>query len=163
VIAKRGDIDTGLRALRGELEQAGEARFLPRFLPLLGEMVTCLGQAGEVGRGLEIVDEALVRCEARDELWYMAELLRIKGELAILEGAAEVAAEGHFARALDVARRQQALSWELRAATSLARLWKDQRRIAEGRELLGSVYGRFMEGFDTADLRAAKSLLVRLT
>jgi predicted ATPase len=163
VIAKRGDIDAGLRALRGELEQAGEARFLPRFLPLLGEMVACLGKAGEVGHGLEIVDEALARCEARDELWYMAELLRIKGELAILEGAAGAAAEGLFARALEFARRQQALSWELRAATSLARFWKAQQRVAEGRELLSSVYARFTEGFDTADLQEAKSLLVNLT
>ena len=159
VIARRGDIGTGLQALRGELEQAGEARFLPRFLPLLGEMAACLGKAGEIGRGLEIVEEALARCEARDELWYMAELLRMKGELAILEDAAGPAAEGHFARALEFARRQQALSWELRAATSLARLWKKQQRIAEGHELLGSVYARFTEGFDTQDLKEAKGLL----
>ena len=87
VIAKRGDLGAGLRALRGALEQAGEARFLPRFLLLLGELAACLGKAGEVGLGLETVDETLARCEARDERWYLAELLRIKGELVILEGA----------------------------------------------------------------------------
>jgi predicted ATPase/DNA-binding winged helix-turn-helix (wHTH) protein len=164
VIAKRGDLDAGLRALRGGLEQAGEARFLPRFLLLLGEMAACLGKAGEVGLGLETVEEALARCEARNELWYVAELLRIKGELVILEGAANAAAaaERHFQRALDWARREQALSWELRTATSLARQWRDQHRVAEARELLGSVYGRFTEGFETSDLRRAKGLREQL-
>jgi predicted ATPase len=164
VIAKRGGIGTGLQALRGGLEQSGEARFLPRFLLLLGELAACLGEAGEVGLGLETVEETLARCEARDERWYVAELLRIKGELTILEGApdAAAAAEGHFLQALDCARAQGALSWELRAATDLARLWRNQHRAAEAHELLGSAYGRFTEGFDTADLREAKSLLEEL-
>ena len=164
VIARRGDITGGLQALRGGLEQAGEARFLPRFLLLLGELASCLGDAGEIALGLETVEETLARCEVRDERWYVAELLRIKGELTILEGApdAAAAAEGHFLRALDYARSQGALSWELRASASLARLWRDQDRAAEARELLGSVYGRFTEGFDTGDLREAKSLLEEL-
>jgi predicted ATPase/DNA-binding winged helix-turn-helix (wHTH) protein len=160
VIAKRGDLGAGLRALRGGLEEAGEARFLPRFLLLLGELAACLGKAGEVGLGLETIDETLARCEARDERWYVAELLRIKGELVIMEGAADAAtsAEGLFLRALDWAGRQQALAWELRAAMSLARLWRDRHRATEARELLGPVYGRFTEGFATADLRQAKNL-----
>jgi predicted ATPase/class 3 adenylate cyclase/DNA-binding winged helix-turn-helix (wHTH) protein len=163
VVAKRGDIDAGLRALRGGLEQAGEARFLPRFLLLLGEMAACLGKAGEVGVGLQTVEETLARCEARDELWYAAELLRIKGELVIMKGAsAAAAAEGHFLSALDWAGRQQALSWELRTATSLARLWRDQHRVADAREKLRPVYDRFTEGFATADLQTAKSLLEQL-
>ncbi len=98
----------------------GDARFLPRFLLLLGELAMCLGEAGEVAPGLATVVE------------------------------------------LDRAGRQQALSWELRTATSLARPWRDQNRAAEARELLGSVYDRFTEGFDTADLRQAKSLLEHL-
>jgi hypothetical protein len=161
VIAKRGDIGAGLRALRGALDQAGEAKFLPRFLLLLGELAACLAKAGEVGLGLETIDETLTRSEARGELWYVAELLRIKGELVILEGAtdATTAAEGHFLRALDWAAGQQALSWQLRTATSLARLWGDQNRVAEARELVAAVYGRFTEGFATPDLRAARSLL----
>ena len=164
VIAKRGDIAGGVHALRRGLEQAGDARFLPRFLLLLGEFAACLGEAGEVAPGLATVEETLARCEARDERWYMAELLRIKGDLIILEGAADApaAAEGHFMRALEWAGQQQALSWELRTATSLARLWRDQNRAQEAHELLGSVYGRFTEGFDTADLREAKSLLRHL-
>ncbi len=164
VLAKRGDIAGGLRALRGGLEQAGDARFLPRFMLLLGGLAVCLGEAGEVAQGLATVEETLARCEARDERWYVAELLRIKGELAILEGAADAAAaaEGYFLRALDCARPQGAMSWELRAAVCLARLWRDQHRAAEAREILRSVYGRFTEGFDTADLREAKNLLEEL-
>jgi hypothetical protein len=164
VIARRGDIAAGLQALRSGLEQAGEARFLPRFLLLLGELAACLGEAGEIALGLETVEETLARCEARGERWYVTELLCIKGELRILEGApdAAAAAEGHLLEALDCARAQGALSWGLRAATDLARLYRDQRRAAEARELLGAVYGRFTEGFDTADLRAAGSLLQEL-
>jgi predicted ATPase/DNA-binding winged helix-turn-helix (wHTH) protein len=164
VAARRGDAGAGLQALRGGLEQAGNARFLPRFLLLLGELAACLGQAGEVAPGLAIVEEMLARCEARDEGWYIAELLRIRGELILLEGAADAAAvaEQHFRRALDLAHRQDALFWELRAATSLARLWLDRYRAAEARALLEPVYGLFTEGFATADLRQAKCLLDQL-
>jgi predicted ATPase/class 3 adenylate cyclase/DNA-binding winged helix-turn-helix (wHTH) protein len=164
VVAKRGNLGAGLRALRGGLEEAGEARFLPRFLLLLGELAACLGKAGEIALGLETIDETLARCEARDERWYVAELLRIKGELVILEGAADAAtsAEGLFLRALDWAGRQQALAWELRTSTSLARLWRDRHRATEARELLGPVYGRFTEGFATADLQQAKDLWEKL-
>jgi len=164
VMVKRGDIAAGLLVLRSELSQAGDNRVLPRYLVLLGELAECLGQAGEVALGLETVDDTLARCERNDERWYIAELLRIKGELIILQGGADAAAaaEGHFLPALDWAGRQQALSWELRTATSLALLWKDQHRVAEARELLGSVYSRFTEGFETADLRRAKTLLEQL-
>jgi predicted ATPase len=161
VIAKRGAIDAGLGALRGGLEEAGQARFLPRFLLLLGELAACLGSAGEVALGLQTVDEAIARCEARDERWYVTELLRGKGELFLLQGgpAAAAAAEGYFRQALDWARRQGALSWELRAARSLARLLGDKGRFADATALLQPVYDRFTEGFDTADLKAAKALL----
>jgi predicted ATPase len=164
VAARRGDFSAGLRTLRAAIEQAGEARFLPRFLLLLGEFAECLGEAGNVAMALETVDEALARCEARGEGWYIAELLRIRGELILLEGAADAAAaaEKYFLRALDRARRQDALCWELRAATSLARLWKDRHRAAEARDLLGPVYGCFTEGFETTDLRLAKTLLGQL-
>ena len=88
-------------------------------------------------------------------------MLRVKGELILLRRApgTAAAAEDHFQQALDWARRQGALSWELRAATSLARLWGDHDRIDEARELLAPMYDRFTEGFDTADLKAAKALL----
>jgi predicted ATPase len=88
-------------------------------------------------------------------------LLRIKGELFLLQGAsgAAAAAGGFFQRALDFAHRQGALSWELRAATSFARLLRDQDRSAEAAALLQPIYDRFTEGFATADLRAARALL----
>ena len=164
VIAKRGDMDAGLRALRDGLQQAGEARFLPRFLLLLGELAACLGKADEISLGLETVDEALSRCKARDESWYLPELLRIKGELILLENAtaAPAVAEKHFRDALDWAHRQGALSWELRTATSLAGLLTDRHRTTEARELLGPVCDRFTEGFATADLQMAKNLLQQL-
>src|SRR5215475_5500074 len=91
VIAKRDDLGAGLQILRSGLEQAGDARFLPRFLLLVGELAACLGRAGEAASGLAIAEDTLARCEARDELWYVAELLRIKGELLLLEGAADAA------------------------------------------------------------------------
>jgi predicted ATPase len=91
----------------------------------------------------------------------MAELVRVKGELLLLQGApgAAAAAEDHFRQALDWARRQGALSWELRAATSLARLLRDQGHSADARALLKPVFEGFTEGYDTADLKAARALL----
>jgi predicted ATPase len=91
----------------------------------------------------------------------MAELLRIKGDLVLLQGApgAAAGAEVHFRQALDCARLQGALSWEVRVATSLAGLLRDQGRSAEAAALLQPVYDRFTEGFDTADLNAARVLL----
>jgi predicted ATPase len=147
--------------LRSGLEEAGEARFLPRFLLLLGEVAACLGTAGEMALGLETVDDAITRCEARDEGWYIAELFRIRGELVLLQGGAGgvAAAERNFGRALDRARRHDAPSWELRAATSLARLWCDQGSSPDARGILQPVYDRFTEGFETADLRSARALL----
>ena len=93
----------------------------------------------------------------------LAELLRVKGELVLLAGhdAAGIAQE-HFQRSLGLARDQAALAWELRTATSLAGLWKRQRRTSQARALLAPVYGRFTEGLDTTDVVAAKALLKTL-
>ena len=124
-------------------------------------MAEALGRAGHIADGLAAIEEATARSERSEERWVIAELLRIKGELFLLQGApgAAAAAEGHFRQAVDWARRQGALSWELRAATSLARLLSDQGRSADAAALLQPVYERFTEGFDTADLKAAKALL----
>ena len=93
----------------------------------------------------------------------MAELMRVKGELLLSQGApGAAAAEDHFRQALDWARRQGALSWELRAATSLARLLRNQGRPADAIACLQPVYDRFTEGFDTTDLITAKQLLDKL-
>src|SRR5712671_1205477 len=94
------------------------------------------------GRGTRGVDEALAGSESNEERWCIAELLRVKGQLVLLEDAPDGAAmaEDHFRQALDWAQRQGALSWELRAATSLARMWRTQDRNKEARELLVSVH-----------------------
>jgi predicted ATPase len=111
--------------------------------------------------GLAAVNEAIDRSEHTEERGRMAELLRIKGELLLPQRAPGVttAAEDHFRQALDWARQQGALSWELRAATSFARLLCDQGRSADVFALLQPVYDRFTEGFDTADLKTANALL----
>jgi predicted ATPase len=95
--------------------------------------------------------------------WCDAEVNRIAGEVALKSPERDAAkAEGYFQRALIVARQQQAKSWELRAAMSLARLWRDQGKVRQARELLAPVYGWFTEGFDTRDLKEAKALLEEL-
>jgi predicted ATPase len=161
LVIRRGDLVTGLQLLRAGLDELGEATSALRFPTFLGEMAEALGHAGQIADGLAVIEEAIVRSERTEERWVIAELLRIKGELLLLQGApgAPAAAEGHFRQALDWARRQGALSWELRAATSLARLLSDQGRSADATALLQPVYDQFTEGFDTADLKAAKTLL----
>jgi predicted ATPase/DNA-binding winged helix-turn-helix (wHTH) protein len=162
LLIKRGDHDAGLRLLRAGRDEFGEGRVDWRLATfrdaLAGE---ALGRAGKIGDGLVLVEEAIVHSERTEERWAFAELLRVKGELLLGQGGstAAVAAEDHFRQALDWAYRQGALSWELRAATSLARLLRDQDRSADTLALLQPVYDRFTEGFETADLKAAKALL----
>jgi predicted ATPase len=98
--------------------------------------------------------------ETTKERWCEAEVHRIAGEIALRSPEPDAAkAEAYFERALAVARAQQAKSWELRAAMSLARLWSDQGKVRKARELLAPAYGWFTEGFDTRDLKEAKALL----
>jgi predicted ATPase len=124
-------------------------------------LAEALGAVGQVAEGLKTIEEALARSERGEGRWNLSELLRVKGELLLLEGApnAIAAAEDHFRDALDWACRQGALSWELRTATSMARFWREQARSDEAIALLTPIYDRFTEGFDTADLTAAKALI----
>jgi predicted ATPase/DNA-binding winged helix-turn-helix (wHTH) protein len=156
---KRGDLNTGLRLVRAGFDEFGEANTDLRLQTFL--MAEALGAAGQIADGLAAVDQALAWSERTEERWPIAEFLRVKGELLLLQGTqdAVATAEGHFRQALDWARRQGALSWELRAATSLALLLRDQGRSADALALLQPVYDRFTEGFDTADLKTAKALL----
>jgi predicted ATPase len=150
-----------LQHLRCALDELRKLEFVQRCPAFLGTLADGLGRVGQGAEGLAAVDEALALSERDEERWCVAELLRIKGELVMSESGPDAAdaAEDHFGQALDWARRQGALSWELRAATSLARLWRDQNRTQAAREILAAVYNRFTEGFETADLRAAKWLL----
>jgi predicted ATPase len=101
--------------------------------------------------------------EATKEKWCEADIHRTAGEIALISPARDAAkAENYFERALAVARQQQAKSWELRAATSLARLWRDEGKQQQARDLLAPIYGWFTEGFDTLDLKQAKTLLEEL-
>jgi predicted ATPase/DNA-binding winged helix-turn-helix (wHTH) protein len=157
---KRGNPAAGAHLLREAIDLS-ESRYHLFHTLLLGGHAEALAAAGLVKQGLAAVEEALARAESREERWFFAELLRIKGELLLQEGGSgsSANAEGLFMLSLDWARRQGALSWELRAATSLAQLLRDQGRSAEGMALLQSVYDRFAEGFDTADLKTARAVL----
>ena len=161
VLIKRGEHGAGAQLLQSGLERLPEPAIHHHMSLLLAELAAGLGGAGQITEGLGVVDKALARAEQTEAGWCLAELLRTKGELLLLGGApsAVATAEACFQQALDVARRQGALSWELRAATSLARLWRGQQRVSQARKLLGPVYRRFTEGFETADLVAARALL----
>jgi predicted ATPase/DNA-binding winged helix-turn-helix (wHTH) protein len=158
---QRGDVVIGSQHLRWALDELRKIGFVQRYPAFLGGLADGLARAGQVAEGLAAIDEALALCERDEGRWCVAELLRIKGELILSEAGphAVEAAENHFRQALDWAHRQGALSWELRAATSLARLYRDQNRTKAARETLAPVYDRFTEGFETADLKAAKLLV----
>jgi predicted ATPase len=116
--------------------------------------------SGQPAHGLRLIAEALDHVAQTGIVYYEAELHRLEGELRLrLDTPDEQRAEASFRRALEIARQQQAKSWELRAATSLARLRGEQGRRTEARDLLAPVYGWFTEGFDTADLKDAKAVL----
>jgi predicted ATPase/DNA-binding winged helix-turn-helix (wHTH) protein len=161
LLIKRGKNLTGSQLLQSALERLPEPSFHYHMSSLLAELAAGLAGAGQIAEGLVVVDKALARAEQTEAGWCLAELLRTKGELLLLgrEPTAVATAEQCFHQALDVARRQNALAWELRAATSLARFWRGQQRVTQARKLLGPVYRRFTEGFETADLIAAKALL----
>jgi predicted ATPase len=120
-------------------------------------------ELGHFDEALRYLGEAVKAVETTEERWAEADINRIAGEIALKSPEPDAAkAEAYFDRALAVARQQQAKSWELRAAMSMARLWRDQGKPNEARELLAPVYGWFTEGFDTLDLKEARALLEEL-
>ena len=132
----------------------------PLYVAFLGKAYAELGQMDHASR---FIGRAMTAIETTNERWSEAEVNRIAGEIAALSSPSETTkAETYFHRALSVARQQQAKSWELRAAMSMARLWRDQGKVQQARELLAPVYGWFTEGFDTRDLKEAKALLQEL-
>jgi predicted ATPase len=147
-------ITFGLTAWRS----TGATLFLPWYLSSLAKAYAELGQFDNAWHR---IGEAMV--ETTKETWFEAEVNRIAGEIALKSPEQDSAkAQAYFERALAVARQQQAKSWELRASMSMARLWRDQGKRKEARDLLAPVYGWFTEGFDTLDLKEAKTLLEEL-
>jgi predicted ATPase len=158
-LAVQGQHEEGMAEMRRGLaarRAMGAGVALAEFTARLAEAYGRIGQAEE---GLRLLAEALAVVEKGD-LWYEAELHRIKGELLLRQAVPDAPqAEACFQQALAVARRQQAKSYELRAAMSLSRLWQQQGKSAKARELLAPLYSWFTEGFDTPDLQEAKALL----
>jgi predicted ATPase len=149
-------ITSGITSLRA----TGSTIKEPRHLWHLAMAYAELGQPDDARRCL---DDAIEKIERSKEKWCEAEVHRIAGELALRSLTPDQEkAEVSFERALAIARQQQARSWELRAAMSMARLWRDQGKVQQARELLAPVYGWFTEGFDTLDLKDAKALLDEL-
>ncbi len=147
---------SGLTAWRS----TGSTLWMPLYLPQLALAHAELGRSEEAK---QCISEAMTAVETTKERWSEAEANRIAGEVTLkLPERDARKAEEYFERALVVARAQQTKSWELRAATSLARLWRSQGKQQQARELLAPVYGWFMEGFDTRDLKEAKALLHEL-
>ena len=160
LLIERGDI-AGLSLLRSSLGELREVRFVTRYPAYLGVLAQALGVHGNAMEARNVIDEAVAWADTHDERWCMPELLRIRGKLLQGDSSTAAAAEEQYIRALEDAREQQALSWELRAATDLAWLWHQHGRSEAANELLSSTYSRFTEGFETRDHRIARALIER--
>ena len=149
-------LTSGITAFR----LTGSTSWMPTRLSYLAKAYADLDQFDEASR---YIGEAMTAVETTKERWWEADIYRMAGGIALLSREPDaVKAEAYFERALSVARQQQAKSWELRAALSMARLWRDQGKPQQARELLAPVYGWFTEGFETRDLKEAKALLGEL-
>jgi predicted ATPase len=149
-------LTSGIAAMRATGTTLGTPLYLSN---LAGAYV----QTDKYDDALSCIDDAITTMQSNKERWFEAEANRIAGEIALKSREPDAAkAAAYFERALSVARKQQAKSWELRAAMSMARIWRDQGKRDEARELLSPIYGWFTEGFDTLDLKEAKALLEEL-
>ena len=151
-------LETGIAQINEGLavrQSIGVQCYLPGILSALAEAQAMVGHPEE---GLTTLAEALTTVEKTGELHWKAEFYRLKGEILLMQGN-ESDAEANMLQAIKVAHRQQAKLWELRAATSLARLWQQQGKQTEARHVLVEIYNWFSEGFDTPDLIEAKALL----
>jgi class 3 adenylate cyclase/predicted ATPase len=154
-----GTVDKMTSALKA-LQSTGTTLWMPRSKILLAFAHV---HAGEIENAWRCIDDALTAVETTKERWFEAEVYRMAGEITLLGPEPDAAkVEAHFERALRIAREQQAKAWELRAAISMARLWRDQGKRRHAHDLLAAVYGWFSEGFDTLDLRQARILLEEL-
>ncbi len=161
LMARQGNVREAARVLSKALADVPEGSFSLHYCLFMGEYALALAQTGEAEKALEAIDKAISVSDRLGEGWFFAELLRMKAEIILIAGrpGALMSAEILFQNSIELARRQGAISWELRAATSLSQLHSSQGRTAEGRDILYPIYSRFSEGFQTIDLRTAKSVL----
>ena len=163
LFAVTGKFSDAIKLLTAEIgmwRMIGITFLVPAYLSFLATAYVGLDQFNEAWR---CIQEAMTVIDKTKEKWWEAEIYRVAGEIAQRWTEPDAAkAEAYFERALSVARQQQAKFWELRAAMSLARLWRDQGKVQQARELLAPIYGWFTEGFDTRDLKEAKTLLDQL-
>ena len=163
VLSATGEASEAVQIISSGLTSYRSTGAIVQLPSSLSSLSAAYVQVGNIKDAWRCVGEAMAAIEATEETWYEAEVHRIAGEIALMSPEPDAAkAEAHFERALAVARQQQAKSWELRAAMSMARLWRDQGKVQQARELLAPVYGWFTEGFDTLDLKEAKALLDEL-
>ena len=169
MLVQQGQLHAGITELEqglSGLRTTGTIVFEPfSYVPL----IEAYGKSGQFDKGLQTISEALHFADRHDNRVLEAEIHRLKGELLLAQEGGRLSAEhvrgktdeaeACFLKAIDIARKQQAKSWELRATTSLARLWQQQGKKAEAHKLLSDVYNWFTEGFDTKDLQEAKALL----
>lgn len=160
---RRGEPGGGVPLLRGALDALRRSGFMQYQTAFLLSLALGLASVGDTADGLAAVEEMLARCASTGNGWCLAEVRRVKGEILLLAGdlRASHVAEAEFLESLRIAREQNVLAWELRSATSLAKCWRTRRRT-EALDLLASVYDRFSEGFGTADMTGAKTLLDEL-
>ena len=164
-LAEQGWGEEGIAQIRQGMvtwRATGADRFRPYFLALLAE---AYGKTDRAGEALTLLAEAGAVAQKDEDHLYEPELYRLRGELTLQSHVQrpESEAEACFLNAIEIAQKQQAKSWELRASTSLARLWQQQGKSTEAHKLLSDVYSWFTEGFDTKDLQEAKALLEELT
>ena len=163
LLIRRGHPAAGLAMLHPGIEKLRRANFVYHHTAFLAALAWGLTQAGHAGKGLTAIDEALEQCQRTGEGWFLPELHRLKGEImqALNAGATE-AAQAAFEQALGLARAQGALGWELRAATSFAKLLHRQGRLEQAREALAAVRAKFARDLKTPDLDSAADLLAAL-
>jgi predicted ATPase/DNA-binding winged helix-turn-helix (wHTH) protein len=161
LMVERHEFAAGLASLHEAFETCQETGWRVFYPEYKGALAMALAGVGRLDNALGAVNEGLTHAEVDGETWYVPELLRIKGEILLQQASATgaTAAEACFLEALQAARDQEALAWELRIVLSIARLRLAQGRRDEARQVLAPVHARFTEGFDTTDMRAAKALL----
>jgi predicted ATPase len=163
-MALSGDSAGAVHAINcgiGAYQSSGSTLMLVQYFAYLAKAHAELRQFDDAWRS---INEGMSLIETTNERWCEAEVNRVTGEIALKSSGPDVAkTQTYFERALSVARKQQAKSWELRAAMSMARLWRDQGKRDDARDLLAPVYGWFTEGFDTLDLKEAKNLIDELS